>query len=234
MIRPTLLLALLAACGDDGTTATADAPFVPAMVTMQGVAKAYTATGTQPIEGVVITAHRTGDDDTVVLMTTTGADGSYSLTHDTGGLPIDGYLRATFPGYMTTYLIPPAPVIADFSGGTVAMLTPDIFDLMVNTFCGANQPATGKAAIAVITLDAAQEPVAGATIASAPAAGKYCYNEGGYPSRNASATDVDGAAYFLNVEPGDVRVSAMAPGITYPSHKVLARADVFTTTLFMP
>jgi hypothetical protein len=202
------------------------------MITIAGTAKAYTASGSEPIAGVIIGAYRATDEATAVVTAESAADGSYSLTFETGGVPLDGYLKATLASYMDTYLYPPAPVSTDFDGATVAMLTPAIFDLMANTLCGANQPATGNAVIVANVLDAGNSPLAGATVGSAPGATKYCYNEGGFPNRMATATEGDGTAYFLNLPPGRVTVSAMAPGLTYPTHSVLARADVFTTTLF--
>ena len=38
---------------------------------------------------------------------------AWRATYETGGVPVDGYLRATLPDHMTTYLYPPAPVTAD-------------------------------------------------------------------------------------------------------------------------
>lgn len=234
-MRAVLLAVLLAACGDDGGTMGIDARPVPATITIRGQAKAYTATnGTEPREGVTIAAYRSDDENTVVAQTTSGADGNYEITIETGGVALDGYFKGTLAGSMDTYLYPPWPVTMDFEGATIAMLTPDIFELLANTFCGANQPATGKAAITAVVLDSELHGVAGASVGSAPAATKYCYNDGGYPNRMATATADDGTAYFLNLPPGRVTVNAMVPGATYATHSVLARADVFTTTLFQP
>ncbi len=222
---------LIGACGDDGGTLD-DASMLPATITISGTAKAYTASGTVPIEGVTIGAYRANDESTAVVTVTSGADGSYSLTFETNGIALDGYLKGTLPNYMDTYLYPPTPVSMEFSGATVAMLTSDIFDLLANTFCHANQTATGRAAIAAIVLDAGLNPLAGATVGSSPAATKYCYNKDGFPNRMATATEGDGTAYFLDLPPGRVTVNAMASGATYPTHSVLARPDVLTTTLF--
>lgn len=233
-MRAVLLVSLLAACGDDGGSTGIDAKPVPATVTIRGQAKAYTASnGTEPREGVTVAAYRSDDDTTIVAQTTSGADGNYEITFETGGVALDGYFKGTLGGYMDTYLYPPWPVGMDFEGATIAMLSPDIFDLLANTLCGANQPA-GRAAITAVVLDSELHSVAGATVGSAPAASKYCYNEGGYPNRMATATADDGTAYVLNVPPGRVTVNAMLAGSTYKTHSVLARADVFTTTLFQP
>jgi hypothetical protein len=229
-----LAASVLAACGDDGGNTGVDAKPVPAMITITGQARAYTASGTEPRAGVTITAYRNDDETTVVAQATSDADGNYSITVETGGVALDGYFKGTLPDYMDTYLYPPWPVAMDFAGATIAMLTPDIFELLANTFCGANQPASGKAAVTAVVLDNELSSVAGATVGSAPAAAKYCYNEGGFPNRSATATAADGTAYFLNLPPGRVTVNAMLPGATYATHSVLARADVFTTTLFQP
>lgn len=234
-MRAALLASLLAACGDDGVMMAIDARPVPAMITIRGQAKAYTASnGTEPRAGVTIAAYRHDDENTVVAQTTSGADGNYEITIETGGVALDGYFKGTYAGSMDTYLYPPWPVAMDFEGATIAMLTPDIFELLANTFCGANQPMSGKAAITAVVLDSELNSIPGATVGSAPAATKYCYNQGGYPNRMAQGTDTDGTAYFLNLPPGRVTVNAMVSGATYKTHSVLARADVFTTTLFQP
>jgi len=235
MRTAVLAIGLCAACGDDGGNTGVDARPVPATITIRGQAKAYTASnGTEPRAGVRIAAYRHDDENTVVAETMSGADGNYEIAIETGGVALDGYFKGTLAGSMDTYLYPPWPVAQDFEGATVAMLTPDIFELLANTLCGANQPMTGKAAITAVVLDSGLSAVPGATVGSAPAATKYCYNEGGYPNRMATSTADDGTAYLLNLPPGKVTVNAMLPGSNYKTHSVLARADVFTTTLFQP
>ena len=86
----------------------------------------------------------------------------------------------------------------------------------------------------MLVVDAAEMEVMGATTASSPAASKVCYNNMGFPSRNATATDDDGVAYMFNVT-GQATVSAMKKaGLTFNSHVVNARPGTFTTTVLQP
>jgi hypothetical protein len=129
-------------------------------------------------------------------------------------------------------LYPPAPISADFSGAAINMVTPSTFDLLANTLCRGNVTAT-DGTIAVEVIDSANATVGGATVASTPAAGKYCYNQGGLPNSAATATATDGVAYMLKVT-GQATVSATKSGSTFTSHVVKARAGALTTTLIGP
>ena len=87
----------------------------------------------------------------------------------------------------------------------------------------------------MITADANNTAVAGATATSSPSAGKICYNgSSGFPDKNATATATDGIDYLINVAPGTVTVNAAGTGAPYHSHDVNARAGVFTTTVIQP
>ncbi|HEY5923514.1 MAG TPA: hypothetical protein VIV11_17660 [Kofleriaceae bacterium] len=238
-MRTTLILCLLAlgsgiGCGGDDTTTTADAPNVPAMITITGTASERSASGSNPKAGVMVAAYKNSDAATVVAMSTTDAAGMYTLTIPTGGAPIDGYVKATVTGLVDTYLYPPKPLIADFSGASLNMITQGTLDLLSGTLCGSGQEAT-KGVIAVLIVDAAMTPIEGATATGTPAPAKICYNgSSGLPDRNATVTQPDGVAYMLNVGPGEVTVNASKSGLTFVSHKVNARAGVFTTTPISP
>lgn len=223
------LLVVVAACGDDGGGA--DASNIPAMITISGTTTAR-STSSSMLANVTIAAYRNGDETTPVATTTSDAQGKYALVVPTNGQPLDGFLKATLSTYMDAYLYPPFVVSADFAGASINMLTPNTMDLLANTLCAANQ-TTATGAIAVIVIDAAEMPVAGAMAASAPAASKVCYMSGGFPSRNATVTDTDGIAYMFNVT-GQATVSATKSGATFTSHSLNARAGAFTTTLIQP
>lgn len=233
MIKLPLLaaLAVTAACGgsDGAPMNTADAPPAAQTVNISGTATSRDASGGSPLAGVTIGAYANTDESTPVAMATTDASGNYTLTITTNGTALDGYLKATISGYLDTYLYPPAPITADFAGASINMVTQNTFDLLSNTLCRANQTSS-NGAIAVEVVDGAGMTVQGATVASSPAASKYCYNSGGFPSANATATDTDGVAYMFNVT-GEATVSAMKSGSTFKSHPVKARAGALTTTL---
>lgn len=218
-------------CGEDGGGG-ADAPNIPAIINITGTVAGRSATTSMPVEGATLGAYRNGADATPVATTTSGANGNYTLAIVTNGLGLDGYVKGTSAGYMDTYVYPPEIVTADLGSASVNMVTPSTFDLLASTLCGANQQST-NGTIAVIVVDEAQDFVAGATVASAPGASKYCYNSGGTPNRNVTSTDVDGIAYMFDVT-GQVTVSAMKPGATFSSHRVTARPGMFTTTLITP
>ncbi len=243
MIKYSLLAALVlaSACGGDdgnpmntvdGNMNTIDSPPAAQTVNISGTATSRDATGGMPLAGVTIAAYASTDENTPVAMATTDASGNYMLTIMTNGTALDGYLKATTSGYVDTYLYPPAPITADFSGAAINMVTQDTFDLLANTLCRANQTAA-NGTIAVEVVDAAGATGGGATVASSPAASTYCYNKNGLPSSTATETATDGVAYMFNVT-GQATVSAMKTGSTFASHGVKARAGALTTTLIGP
>lgn len=231
-MRRIALAAFFAACGGGGGGSTVDSPPVATTITVTGTVSARDASGSTPLSGVTVGAYASSNESTPVTMATSDASGNFTLTITTNGTALDGYLKATMSTYMDTYLYPPAPLAANFSGATVIMLTPNTFDLLANTLCGANQ-MTSNGAIGAEVEDGSGAFVAGATVASSPAANKYCYDANNFPSRNATATDADGLAYMFNVT-GSVTVSAMKTGSTFASHAVKARAGALTTTLIKP
>jgi hypothetical protein len=226
------LLLLFSACGDDGGGGgggTPDAPSnVPAMVTISGTT-AEKSTSTTMLSGVMIAAYRNSDPNTPVVMTTSDAQGNYTLSIPTNGMALDGYVKATYTGLIDTYLYPPRALVADFSGASIYMVSTSTRDLLSGTLCGALQD-NAKGVVAVLVVDAAMTPIAGATVSSSPAAAKYCYNSGGFPNKTATMTDTDGIAYMINLPAGDVTVMAAKSGLNFPSHKVNARAGTLTTT----
>jgi hypothetical protein len=226
------VLAFAACGGDDGGGGMPDAPPAPAMITISGTATERDGLSTGPAVGVLVEAFERSNESTPVAMTMTDAAGMYSLTVTTDGVAVDGYLRATRSGWLDTYLYPPEPLTADFDGASLNIINQSTFDLLSNTLCQANQVMT-NGAIGMLVVDAAEMPVAGATIASSPAATDTCYNSNGTPSNGATATDDDGIGYLFNVT-GDATVSAMATGHTFRSHGVKARAGALTTTVITP
>ncbi|MBX3156653.1 MAG: hypothetical protein KF773_11675 [Deltaproteobacteria bacterium] len=233
-----LALSTAAACGGGGgggdDDPDIDAPSTaPITITVSGQARELTAGGANPVEGVAIAAFKSSDEATPIATATTDAQGMYSLTVMTDG-PLDGYIRAKKAGLVDTYLYAPAPLDADFSNGSINMVSKSTYDLL-STLCQANQDAA-KGTIAVLVADGIgtdAKGVMGATVASTPAATKVCYNSGGLPSAGATATATDGIAYLFNVT-GEASVSATKAGSTFKSHGVKARAGTLTTTPITP
>lgn len=238
MIRPLLPLSLfgLVACGGggDGDDApTPDSPPAAQMITLSGTAQTISIGGTDPAEGVLVEAFRNSADTTVVTSATTDAQGNYTLTVETGGVALDGFIKATKSGLVDTYLYPDKPLGEDFDRASVNMVSSNTLELLANTLCRADQDAA-KGVIAALVFDAADVEVAGATISASPAPTDTCYNgSNGLPDNNATATAVDGIGYMFNIT-GDVTVSTTVTGVTYPSHKVIARGGALTTTLYRP
>ena len=236
-----LALALaLAACGGssssnpDGSTGgsgTADAPPAPMMVTFSGnvSSKGFTS---MPLSGVTLAAYGEGSS-TAVATTTSDAQGNFTMTIMTGGTALQGYVKATFSGYLDTYLYPPTAVAADTTGVTVFMVDQSTLDTLSYNLCKDQQQAT-KGVIGVEVIDASMATVAGAMVSSQPMAMSHCYNSGGLPSSNVHMTDTDGIAYLLNVTAGNVTVSATKSGATFTSHQVNARAGALTLTIIQP
>ena len=228
-----LVLLLAAACGDDDTTMmTPDAPPAAQTIAISGTASQRSTSGSVPVEGATVAAYASSDESTPLATGTTDANGAFTLTIDTHGVAVDGYIKATMAGMVDTYWYPAGPLTADYADAGLNMLAPQTLDLLANTLCRANQD-TAMGMVALEVADASRTPVAGATIASDPAASLYCYDSGGFPSPSATATDPDGIGYMFNIT-GDATVSADKSGSTFTSHSIKVRGGALTTTLIQP
>jgi hypothetical protein len=211
-----------------------DAPAnVPAMIAISGATTETGLGGESVVAGVTMTAFRSSDEATALATATSDAQGKYTLNIATGGMQVDGFLKATKSGYVDLYMYPTSPFIANESEAGVNMMTPSNKDFL-NNLAGGNQMG-GKGMIGLQIRDASGQPVAGATISSTPASGGYRYtNSSGLPSSTITSTSADGVAFMFNVPSGPITVSATKSGMTFRSHIVIARPDKFTTTSITP
>ncbi|NVB84838.1 MAG: hypothetical protein HOV81_41090, partial [Kofleriaceae bacterium] len=242
---------VVAACGNDNkdgvlpkVDASADSfidpyrdapPTSTIEVTVSGRASEQSVSGSMPLTGVVITAYRNADDATPLAMTTTNGNGDYTITIQTMGESIDGYLKATRTGYVDTYLYPPYALTMDFSNASIIMVKPGTFDAL-STLAQGNQQA-GNGLVALVVTDGTA-PISGAVVTSTPTATPVRYNQQSgtvsFPSSTATSTYTDGIAYLFNAPPGLLTVSATHPSMTLASHGLKVRADVLTTTVIVP
>ncbi len=250
MKKETMLafaLASLAACGGDSSSSIdapvgpghdapgtgVDAAPLPTMITISGVASTISISGKVPTAGVMIVAKKASDDSTI-SMTTSAADGTFSISAPTSGSPVDAYLIATKSGDLDTYLYPPGPLSKDFANIPVFVLTASTRDL-ANQIGGANPQAATESWVGAVIQDANSTAVAGAVFTATPAGGMIHYNSSsGQPQAQATSTAVDGTAYYMNAPAGNVTVGATMTGMTFHSHTINARAGKITLTLVTP
>ncbi len=234
---------ILAACGSSGGKANPDVgqldgkpidarvfldapPVVPQMITLSGTATDQGQSGSSPLANVAIALYKVNDETTPIMSTTSGVDGTYSLTVSTDGLVVDAFIKATLSGYVDNYVYPAAPFKADTSTDLNLISTGDFGLLGVIT----GQSSANGFVVVDIT-DAAGNPITGATVQSDPASGTYRYTDhsSGTPTAKIS-TDTDGAGFCINVPPGNVTVSAAMAGASFKSHVINAHANAFTNT----
>jgi hypothetical protein len=204
------------------------------MLTVSGTAaERGSGSSSTPIAGLLVSVFKTSDDATPVGTAMTDAQGKYSIMVMTNGASFDGFVKGAKSGYVDSYDYSDGP----FVGNTTAdlnMITPSNFSLL-STFAGGNQQSS-KGLIVLAVLDSNMMPVAGATVASNPAASPYRYNgASGIPDQNATSTGADGAAFMFNVpSTANVTVSATKTGMTFKSHAIKAHAGAFTLTFVKP
>jgi hypothetical protein len=232
--RLVSIFMVAAACGGSDSPPAVDGPPVAQTIQVSGTAEELSASGSNPVADLLVEAFANSADTTVVASAMTDASGNYTLTIETNGQALDGFIKATKTGLVDTYLYPPEPLTDDFAGASLNMVSPTTFGLLADTLCRANQDAA-KGTIAILVNDSADMPVSGATVSSSPAAPTACYNgSNGLPSSTATATAADGVGYLFNVT-GNATVSATAStGGPFRSHQVNARAGALTTTLIQP
>jgi len=213
-----------------------DSPPAMQMITISGTVTEQTIGGPQALAGATVGAYRASNETTPVATATSDAMGNFTMTVNTGGVALDGFLKGTKATYTDTYLYSTGPIATDFTGVPVNMLKTSNFQLLF-TLTGVGE-VSGKGVIALEILDGplgTGNPVAGATITTTQAAPAYKYDgTNGLPSSTATSTSPSGRAYAMNATPGATTVSATKTGTTFVSHSCKAFADSLTTTFVTP
>ncbi len=205
---------------------------IPAMIMIKGKTDERGISGTTVVAQVALAVYKVTDEATPIATAMSDAQGNYTLMVPTGGVPIEGYVKATKASYLDIYLYPPAAWVADDLDAGINMMTPGNRDLL-NSFASGGQMAN-KGLVGMAVFDSAGMPVAGATFTSAPAAGATKYMGGsGLPDANATKTAADGVGFLFNAEE-TVLVSANKSGMTFHAHTIKARPGTFTTTSVAP
>jgi len=231
-----LTAAALAACSGDSNGPTAGFECLgqalpttaPALIAVSGQVR-QNAILPNALRGAYVFAFRTGDTTTLAA-DTSDTPGAYSLSITTGGMPVNGYMRATDSAHITTYAYPAVPLAANATENILMVTTAEFSFLAA---AAGITPVAGDGFIGLVVTNCAGTPLAGATVSSNPA-GQVRYNAGGAPSSTAMSTASDGVAYIANVAAGNVTVQASASGHTLRSHIVNARADAITLTQIQP
>src|SRR3989442_9226606 len=112
-----------------------------------------------PVSSAPVFAFRTGDTTTLAA-DTTDTPGFYSLTISTVGTPVDGYVRVTESGHITTYAYPAQPITRD-TLDNISMVTPAEFSLLAAAAGITPQPRKGF--IGVQVKDCTGAAITGAT-----------------------------------------------------------------------
>jgi len=208
-------------------------PIVPQMITISGKTTERGLSGETNVAGVMLAVYASSNESTPLAMATSDAQGMFTLTVTTMGMPIDGYVLAKKGGYVDLYMYDTGPFIDSFADANLNMITPGNKDFL-SSLAGGNQMA-GKGLIGLQVRDASGNPVAGATVSSTPASGSYHYTgSNGLPDSAATMTSADGVAFMFNVPSGAITVTASKSGLTFHPHAVKAPADKMTTTSVTP
>jgi len=202
----------------------------PATITISGKTVAVNGTQTAAVSGVEVAAFV---GNTMGTTATSGGSGDYAVSVQTGGKPVDAYVRARKQSSLDMYLYSAVPMSKDGPNATLVMVKQSDLDLLA---LGSSVTQSGsKGFVTVIVIDCLGNPVSGATVSVTPSTGATIrYLAGGKPSTQASATDAGGTALIFNAPAGTVTIGATADGKTLRAHAIDARAGVVTATVVQP
>jgi hypothetical protein len=213
----------------DAPPGSVDAPVnVPTTITISGTVVEKGTSGSTPVTDATIVAKKSSDDSMVAMAMTNGS-GAFTLTVTTNGEALDGYLDVTDAADVETFVYPPTPIAADYTGAPVQMVTQTTISELPILTSVTQSASDGLLGLEVVNTTGT--PVSGATVTTTPAGSVFYDSSGGLPTKTQKTTNTDGVVFVLNVPPGSVSVSATGSGATFKTHSIDARAGVVTETL---
>lgn len=192
-----------------------DAPDAPggATITLSGIVINYPLAGQpqQPLRNVQL-AFLLAPGGTQVATATTDNAGAFALTVPTqGNSAIDGAITATLPSYAVTRQFLAGAVRADLTKLEVWMLDQNRIQQFANQ-CSPLFP-NPQHTVLMIVLDAANQPISGATVRTTPDLPSYCYSDNRGEPGPVGKTQADGHAWAIGLPFGQpVEVQAELPG----------------------
>lgn len=235
--------------GVDGAQ-TADAAAEAPDFSCRGVTPPTTAPATIQFTGVVFDLVEDGElpvgtaraykasDDTLLGEGATGEDGSFTLSLDTGGVPLDVRLEVQIDGVAPVDFFP--PTLSEDSFLPVPVAKPleiaAVYDSTSTTL------TLDSATVAMAVLDCANQPIAGATLTADPAGDLLTYimiDELGELWFDETMTYDTGLATLLNAQTGKGPASVTISGnvgseALATNSRVKVRPGVMAVTFITP
>jgi hypothetical protein len=203
----------------------------PATIRVTGIVSAVDPSAPSGLlAGAIVELHRRGGTGPLATMTS-AADGSYTLVAQSGGVPIDAFLRIHKTGFVDTFSYFALPLAADTTGRGEPVLTMAQLDAMRASSMVPAMP--GRALVVARVIDCANQPLDGATLTIDPVAGATVF----YPTGggvNATETTSDGLAAVDNVPPGELRVDGSRESLGLRGHTIDVRAGAVTLVDLSP
>ena len=213
----------------------------PATVDIAGTTVEIGLGGQTAVPNTILAVFVAGSTTPLDSTTSSGATAAFQFTGlPTGGVPVDGYLRGTFPGARkTSYVYPPTPIYQDIDNAltvTVSETTADLLPALIEP----DQLDT-NGVVGIMVVDCLGNPIEGAVVSTAPAgnAAVMYRDAAGTPSTVQGHTGPDGIGIVFNVPAGDATVDVTYMSYNMREHVIQVRpfggtANAITTTIVQP
>lgn len=203
-------------CYNQAASTTADDP-----VTIGGATQTFSGQGLDPLGGVTVEAFKSGVATALDTQTSAAGTGAFTTGNiATGGVPVDGYIKASLTGYRSTYVYPPNPITKSLANTPVPMLSTT--DTQINGFLAAlgQTDDTTHGMLLITASDCALTPVSGADITVKQGGQNVgTINDLGALTMQAA---FDGVYIVTNVPDGETTIAAVYNTMNFPSHVVRA------------
>jgi hypothetical protein len=195
-----------------GMTAPATAP---ADITLAGTTETFNGMALSNLAGVSIQAFKNGNL-TALDTQTSDANGAFTTAGlPTGGVPLDGYIKASLATYRTTYVYPPNVVSANLAAIPVPLISQALID-QYNAVL--NQNDTNNGLLFLTVADCSLMPIMGATLTVKQGTASV----GQILDVGTLASQFAGLYIVSNVPDGDTTIGASYNAMTFPTHVVTA------------
>ncbi len=196
--------------GGSGATTAADP------VKIGGTTESFGMSGATPVGSAGVEIYKIGTAAPVDSLQS-GSDGTFtSADITTGGVPLDGFIRASHDTFRISYMYPPNPIAATVAGVPVPMISEALFGML--SLLGIQQNDTNNGVLLATVTDCANMPINGATL-KVQQSGSDVGDQHDLGQVNSAAA---GIIIVANVPDGATEVSATFGSMTFPTHTVVA------------